>query len=99
VRAVRASFNNVGALQFSLGSAEAPRAFWPDSRGMRLAPAAGMDANDARYELPCRVMLAIAAVIHWVYAGLAWREMRAVAEPLEMYATVADVLSSLPAFF
>jgi hypothetical protein len=67
---------------------------------MRLADTADMDANDARYELPCRVMLALAAAIHWVYAGMALREFTTVVEPLDLYAWSMDVVSSLSrAFF
>ena len=52
-----------------------------------------MDANDARYELPCRVMLALAAVIHWVYAGLALRKFNtAEVESFDVYARSLDVV-------
>jgi hypothetical protein len=45
-------------------------------------------------------MLALAAAIHWVYAGMALREFTTVVEPLDLYAWSMDVVSSLSrAFF
>ena len=33
-----------------------------------------MDVDDVRFEYPCRLMLAFAAMIHWVAVGVVWRE-------------------------
>jgi hypothetical protein len=58
-----------------------------------------MDVNDARYELPCRVMLAVAAVMHWVYAGMALHDFSGEVEALDVYASLGALLQSASRVF
>ena len=44
------------------------------AHGIPLAGWICMDVDDVRFEYPCRLMLAFAAMIHWTAAGIVWRE-------------------------
>jgi len=55
-----------------------------------------MDANDARYENACRVMLVVAAGVHWATASIYVRqEILLGVEPSDVYAWVGALLASI----
>jgi hypothetical protein len=51
-----------------------------------------MFEDDARYERACRLLLAVAAGIHWVCAGIVWHSHRlAQVEAIDVYAWVTTI--------
>jgi hypothetical protein len=54
-----------------------------------------MDPNDARYERPCRWLLAVAAAMHWITAALLYSEHLQADSQLEVGGTFAGVLRAL----
>lgn len=53
-----------------------------------------METDDARYERPCRVVLAIAAGVHWVSAALLLQIDTVQAESLDVYASRLGALAA-----
>jgi hypothetical protein len=54
-----------------------------------------MDPNDARYERPCRWLLAVAAGMHWVTAAFMWTEHLRASYDVQIGGTIAGVLRTL----